>query len=342
VDTLVVRRSRSTHMLALLVAQALAFTDVIPQHKLDVALAEASIKGKSLEQLSKDGVNKPPKLQRPVSAKVWVDGECQDTVGDTGFSYNGDSTCSGASYWCGNEYFDSLCPVTCGTCVCQDDPTYSYCTSSSVDYFCTAYDWFPAECPLSCGVCTPGTTTPVKASPPPSPPPPSPSTDGGNPTTGGGDSVDYIVSHNEYRAKHVDTPDVEYDATLAAQAQSYADTCPTGHASDSNGAGENLYWAASTKTPTLVGVYEKAVQAWYDEIKDYSWPQTPSDPVNNGGVTGHFTQVVWKSSVKVGCGAVTGCTNMFGGSFINNAVVCRYSPPGNWQGEYYLEVGDLK
>ena len=40
---------------------------------------------------------------------------------------------------------------------------------------------------------------------------------------------------------------------------------------------------------------EQAVQAWYDEVKDYNF--------SYGGFamnTGHFTQLVWRETVKVG------------------------------------------
>ena len=75
----------------------------------------------------------------------------------------------------------------------------------------------------------------------------------------------------------------------------------------------------------------------YDEISAYNFNTGQS----NGGVIGHFTQVVWKTSVKVGCGVKLDCSNMFGG-MQNSAVVCRYSPPGNFIGQYTQNVGNTK
>lgn len=49
--------------------------------------------------------------------------------------------------------------------------------------------------------------------------------------------------------------------------------------------------------------------------------------------TGHFTQVVWKSSRQVAC-AIADCR---GGTIFQQPskyVVCRYSPPGNFAGRY--------
>ncbi|EEC02687.1 conserved hypothetical protein, partial [Ixodes scapularis] len=68
------------------------------------------------------------------------------------------------------------------------------------------------------------------------------------------------------------------------------------------------------------------VKAWYDEIKDYNF--------NNGGfsgATGHFTQVVWKNSTKLGCGWARSHRN-------NIYVVCNYSPPGNYMDKFKENV----
>ena len=59
---------------------------------------------------------------------------------------------------------------------------------------------------------------------------------------------------------------------------------------------------------------------WYDEIKDYDF--------NKPGfsmATGHFTQVVWKSSSALGCGIAMGAKN--GVNWVYG--VGQYTPPGN-------------
>ena len=142
------------------------------------------------------------------------------------------------------------------------------------------------------------------------------------------ESPEYVENHNAWRALHEGTDNLVYDAELAAAAQAFADTCPTGHNDPNQGDnGENLYFAASSSGPPDTP-YSDAVNSWYGEIKDYAWPQTYGATKNiNGGVVGHFTQVVWKGTTKVGCGKNTGCTNMFGPGLISSAVVCRCAPP---------------
>lgn len=133
----------------------------------------------------------------------------------------------------------------------------------------------------------------------------------------------FIDAHNRYRAKHC-APPLTWSKKLADVAQSWANTlrdkgCVFGH---SPGAkyGENL--AAGTQGALDP---ESTVTMWYEEIKHYKFP--------NGGFsmqTGHFTQLVWRSTTQVGCGHVT-CKG-------NDIYVCNYDPPGNWEGQYRQEV----
>ena len=62
--------------------------------------------------------------------------------------------------------------------------------------------------------------------------------------------------------------------------------------------GENLYyfWTSSSNL-TINGA--AAVDSLYDEIKDYDFSKGDS---KNGGVVGHFTQLVWKGTSQLGMG----------------------------------------
>eukprot|EP01023_Acetabularia_acetabulum_P038905 TRINITY_DN37279_c0_g1_i1.p1 TRINITY_DN37279_c0_g1~~TRINITY_DN37279_c0_g1_i1.p1 ORF type:complete len:550 (-),score=99.96 TRINITY_DN37279_c0_g1_i1:605-2254(-) len=131
---------------------------------------------------------------------------------------------------------------------------------------------------------------------------------------------EYVGAHNLRRDTHC-VPFLEWDDTLATQSQNYANLCIFEH-SDAEGVGENLFLGKG-----LVFSPEFVVEAWYEEIDFYNF--------NNPGfssATGHFTQVVWESTSKVGCGEVTNCPD---GSHI---VVCQYRPPGNFVGRFAENV----
>lgn len=119
-----------------------------------------------------------------------------------------------------------------------------------------------------------------------------------------------LSAHNKFRALH-QAPPLVWDKALASYAEIYASQCEFKHSSGPYG--ENL----AAGYPTITD----AVSAWNAEGDQY--------PYNNPGFytsTGHFTQLVWKGSKKVGCGFVN-CNGKNGtpGYFL----VCEYSPAGN-------------
>uniref|UniRef100_A0A1J3IEP3 Pathogenesis-related protein 1 n=2 Tax=Noccaea caerulescens TaxID=107243 RepID=A0A1J3IEP3_NOCCA len=127
---------------------------------------------------------------------------------------------------------------------------------------------------------------------------------------------DYVRVHNEARAA-VGLGPVQWDESVAAYAQSYADQrrgdCNLVHSGGPYG--ENL----AKSSGDLSGA--SAVNLWVDEKANYDYPSNTCN-----GVCGHYTQVVWRNSVKLGCGKVR-CDN--GGTII----VCNYDPPGNYVNE---------
>uniref|UniRef100_A0A671XRA7 Cysteine rich secretory protein LCCL domain containing 2 n=1 Tax=Sparus aurata TaxID=8175 RepID=A0A671XRA7_SPAAU len=88
------------------------------------------------------------------------------------------------------------------------------------------------------------------------------------------------------------------------------------------------------------------VQAWYDEVKDYTYPYphecNPWCPDRcSGPMCTHYTQLVWATTSRVGC-AVHVCPRMnVWGEVWENAIylVCNYSPKGNWIGEAPYQHG---
>ena len=119
---------------------------------------------------------------------------------------------------------------------------------------------------------------------------------------------------NEYAQK--------YAETLAAKNKMQHSTHDAREKIYGDWTGENLYyfWTSSSNV-TINGA--AAVDSWYDEIKDYDFSKGDS---KNGGVVGHFTQLVWKGSSQLGMGVARSSQNSvfvvanyhFGGNF-NNA-----------------------
>ncbi|KAG7191370.1 uncharacterized protein KQ657_003491 [Scheffersomyces spartinae] len=120
---------------------------------------------------------------------------------------------------------------------------------------------------------------------------------------------DILDAHNQKRALH-GVPALKWNAKIAAYAAAYAAValdCNNLQLVHSGGPyGENL--AAG-----YVGGYSP-VDAWYNEIKLYNYSQPGFSPA-----TGHFTQVVWKSTTELGC-AMLLCNNAW-----RQYTICEYT-----------------
>lgn len=142
----------------------------------------------------------------------------------------------------------------------------------------------------------------------------------------------FVAQHNEYRAE-VGTPPLAWDDTVAASAQAYADQLlPTvqsqGLVHDPNTPyGENLYYAWSSGSGATAPDPLGALASWYAEKVLYDAnPEPVANPVQEWG---HYSQMVWRDTQWIGCGAASGFQN---GQW-DTVVVCRYDPAGNIVGE---------
>ncbi|RID77528.1 hypothetical protein BRARA_A00433 [Brassica rapa] len=132
---------------------------------------------------------------------------------------------------------------------------------------------------------------------------------------------DFLAAHNQARAE-VGVGPLRWDNQVAAYARNHANQrksvgCSMEHSSGGP-YGENIAWGSGN----LSGV--EAVEMWVKEQFDYDYD---SNTCAWNQVCGHYTQVVWENSVKLGCAKVR-CNN--GNTFIT----CNYDPPGNWVGEW--------
>ncbi|KAM3430389.1 hypothetical protein MY4824_007718 [Beauveria thailandica] len=177
----------------------------------------------------------------------------------------------------------------------------------------------------------PETTTKPQPSSQPEPETPAPA-DGYQ-----GTAVKY---HNAYREDH-SAGGLSWDPTLAAYALELAQTCVFAHNTSMGGDdfhfGQNLAMAASSgDLGSMDSAVGKASKDWYAEVKDYGNSYGQQNPATSAMI-GHFTQLVWKNTQKVGC-ATFKCPPGAKWDMPSLYTVCNYSPPGNVQGEYGSNV----
>ena len=133
---------------------------------------------------------------------------------------------------------------------------------------------------------------------------------------GNGAAQDLLAAHNAVRAR-MNLPPLAWSDRLAKHAQEWADNLLArgefGHRPKLT-YGENLYEIrGAAATPARV------VGAWAAESKYYDYRSNTCQ-----GVCGHYTQIIWRASKRMGCAAArSGKTEIW---------VCNYDPPGNWRG----------
>ena len=142
-----------------------------------------------------------------------------------------------------------------------------------------------------------------------------------------------LALHNQYRAAAGVAPLV-WDDQLAADAQAWVDGLmerggTLAHSNPANpndpdtgqakGEGENLAGGQSAAT---------APSQWYEEkpLFDAAPNKSGFNDTNPDWVNwGHYTQMMWSATTKIGCGTAPGPRYQI--------TSCRYSPPGNFDGQ---------
>ncbi|GIX76097.1 golgi-associated plant pathogenesis-related protein 1 [Caerostris extrusa] len=89
--------------------------------------------------------------------------------------------------------------------------------------------------------------------------------------------------------------------------------------------GENIFMKWSSD-PNHVVSGDAAVESWYSEIKDHTFGQEPRSLKS-----GHFTQVIWKDSKRMGVAWAKSKTGKI-------LVVANYEPAGNFVGRFTENV----
>ncbi|KAJ7345447.1 hypothetical protein JRQ81_001397 [Phrynocephalus forsythii] len=150
-------------------------------------------------------------------------------------------------------------------------------------------------------------------------------------------STDLLTVQNEIVDKHNDLRravdpsgsnmlKMKWNETAASNAKNWAKECSFEHSPESlrtieggMACGENLYYS------TIPQLWPEALQAWYDEVNDFTFGV---GPLYEDAVIGHYTQLVWYSSYLLGC-AMAYCPN----DKYSYYYVCHYCPAGNVMGQ---------
>ncbi|XP_072856463.2 glioma pathogenesis-related protein 1 isoform X1 [Pogona vitticeps] len=149
------------------------------------------------------------------------------------------------------------------------------------------------------------------------------------------------VNHHNYFRSSVNPSSsnmlqMTWDPALAKTARAWAKKCHFGH---------NVYLKIPRKvhpyfTPVGENIWtgsashfsvEEALRMWYDEVHAYNFESQTC-----AKVCGHYTQVVWATSYKVGC-AVQFCPRVSGYEELSNGAhfICNYGPAGNFPTKPY-------
>lgn len=170
--------------------------------------------------------------------------------------------------------------------------------------------------------------------------------DGGNPPSDGApadvpggigeppEMQGMTLFHNQVRAAvqtQTPLPPLTWSNDLAATAAAWVATCtnvdqytnihdhnPNRSQGHPYYVGENIFASGGTATA------QEAVQLWASEQSNFTYPS------GCNGVCGHYTQIVWRTTLEVGCarGHCAGIT-------FPSTIVCNYGPGGNTGGAPY-------
>ncbi|XP_040409582.1 glioma pathogenesis-related protein 1-like [Cygnus olor] len=153
---------------------------------------------------------------------------------------------------------------------------------------------------------------------------------------------DCVSAHNNFRSKANPPASnmfrMSWDPALAKSAKAWAKKCKFQHNSylkipqkmhpTFTSVGENIW----TGTATIFSV-RAALNDWFNEFRSYDFNTRSCT-----SICGHYTQVVWATSYKVGC-AVHFCHTVekFPGLYRAAHFVCNYGPAGNYPTKPYEE-----
>lgn len=167
-----------------------------------------------------------------------------------------------------------------------------------------------------------------------------------------------LAGHNEIRSDvalglvedeptATDMVKLDWDEDLELVIQNWVDRCIWNHNPNRTSqyaalhggnsyVGENLaVYLTTGSPPNLVNF---ALDLWFDEVADYDYAPLTQAAAN---ASGHYTQMVWADTHRVGCGLAVCPGSAFGypNSYTAYYFACDYARGGNWIGEHPYEDG---
>jgi pathogenesis-related protein 1 len=122
-------------------------------------------------------------------------------------------------------------------------------------------------------------------------------------------------------------PPFTWSSDAQSVAQQYASQCVYAHNPNRGNRGENIAYDSPAGFQDLANI----VNLWASEASSYTYS---TNSCASGADCGHYTQIVWRDTTKVGCGHQICTFNQPDHS--HNAWdfwVCDYEPPGNVIGQ---------
>ncbi|WKY07001.1 hypothetical protein Q1695_006857 [Nippostrongylus brasiliensis] len=161
----------------------------------------------------------------------------------------------------------------------------------------------------------------------------------------------FVSAHNKYRSlvakgqasgRYGTAPQAArmlkmvYDCNIEKTAMEHTKRCRFEHSPRSSrpNLGENVYVQWGMKS-TFKQAAKSSCDNWFSELKSPGMPQNnilTMELFNRPQPIGHYTQMVWQNSYRLGCG-VANCPDS------RTLVTCQYGPAGNILNQPVYEIG---
>lgn len=152
-----------------------------------------------------------------------------------------------------------------------------------------------------------------------------------NPGVSEADKKIIVDMHNEKRSsvnpEATNMLRMSWDDEVAMIAQKWADNCDTNHEKNNLQRVVPGRFSVGQNIATGAQNWSHAINMWHEEVKDFEYGNKESMSSLFLKI-GHYTQMVWAETNKIGCGFSV-CNEQ-------NFHVCNYAPSGNLQGSVHV------